>query len=592
MSWVTSVRLEQPRGHVKDVECELCKEVIGKVEDMVKDQKTEDEIKAALDKVCSYLPSSVSAKCVSFVNQYADLIVTLLIQELDPQLVCAQLGLCPASVLLEQPKGTDNDVECFLCKEVIQKMEQLVNDNRTEEAIKAALDEVCSLLPPSYRTKCDNFVNKYTDLIVTLLIQELLNPQMVCAELGLCSSSVLIEQPKGTDNNVECDLCKEVIQKVADMVKDQRTEDEIKAALDKVCSYLPSSISAKCESFVNQYTDLIVTLLMQELDPQMVCAELGLCPSQIKEEKPKELKDLDCDLCKDVVAKIDEIVKENKTEDEIRRALDKVCSYLPSTIASKCEAFVNQYTDYLIAFISQDMSPGLVCAAVEICPMDDVKCEGCLYSLHFVKNELMSNETKERMKVYLKHLCSLFLPQTLAGNCEAFIDEFGNSLLVLIAQEIDPSGMCHKAGMCPSNATIPQLVPDVAIPNLNHFQIDECSICTTVVDYMDKLLEEDDVDKEITQLVEKVCVVLPASYRDKCVSMLETYGPYILQMIGQVANSKQLCQDIDLCARQAGHVHLIGGAKCTFGPSYWCHSPAHAAACKAESYCQNKVWSN
>ncbi|GBN04213.1 hypothetical protein AVEN_107608-1, partial [Araneus ventricosus] len=92
----------------------------------------QDEIKAALDKVCSYLPSSLSAKCESFVNQYADLIVTLLIQELDPQLVCAQLGLCPASVLLEQPKGTDNDVECFLCKEVIQKMEQLVNDNRTE----------------------------------------------------------------------------------------------------------------------------------------------------------------------------------------------------------------------------------------------------------------------------------------------------------------------------------------------------------------------------------------------------------------------------------------------------------------------------
>lgn len=59
---------------------------------------------------------------------------------------------------------------------------------------------------------------------------------------------------------------------------------------------------------------------------------------------------------------------------------------------------------------------------------------------------------------------------------------------------------------------------------------------------MDKLLEEDDVDKEITQLVEKVCKILPASYVDSCESILETYGPYILQMIGQVTDSKEVCQ--------------------------------------------------
>lgn len=67
-------------------------------------------------------------------------------------------------------------------------------------------------------------------------------------------------------------------------------------------------------------------------------------------------------------------------------------------------------------------------------------------------------------------------------------------------------------------------------------------MCTTVVDYVDKLLEEDDVDKELTKLVEKVCSVLPASYVQKCSSMLETYGPYILQMIGQLSDSKEVCQ--------------------------------------------------
>ncbi len=36
---------------------------------------------------------------------------------------------------------------------------------------------------------------------------------------------------------------------------------------------------------------------------------------------------------------------------------------------------------------------------------------------------------------------------------------------------------------------------------------------------------------------------------------------------------------IDMCYT-AGHVHLLGGHKCTFGPSYWCHTIAHAEACK------------
>lgn len=82
----------------------------------------------------------------------------------------------------------------------------------------------------------------------------------------------------------------------------------------------------------------------------------------------------------------------------------------------------------------------------------------------------------------------------------------------------------------------------ISLGILHPFSTDECSICTTVVDYVDKLLEEDDVDKEITGLVEKVCTVLPASYMQKCSTMLETYGPYILQMIGQAADSKQVCQ--------------------------------------------------
>lgn len=44
-------------------------------------------------------------------------------------------------------------------------------------------------------------------------------------------------------------------------------------------------------------------------------------------------------------------------------------------------------------------------------------------------------------------MCDL-LPETFAKNCDAFVDEYGSALLVLVAQEIDPSILCYELKMC------------------------------------------------------------------------------------------------------------------------------------------------
>ncbi|GFW97437.1 hypothetical protein TNCV_4991141 [Trichonephila clavipes] len=587
--------LVSPR--VKDLECDVCKDVVTSFRTKLQDPASKEMIMTFLEEGCMRLPDSIASECKKFVDDNIDYLMKMIVEEMDPQKVCSILKICPAQVRFEKTQGVVNDVECELCKEVISKVEELVKDQKTEDEIKAALDKVCSYLPSSISDKCVSFVNQYTNLVVTLLMEEL-DPDMVCQALKLCPEKVKIEKPK----DVECDLCKEVVGKVEDMIKDKKTEDEIKNALDKVCSYLPSSMSAKCVNFVNQYTDLLVTLIIQELDPSDICAKLNLCVSVVEVEKPKDIKDLECDLCKELVTKLEDMIKDKSTEEEIKTALDKVCSYLPSSMSNKCQNFVNQYTDLLVEILSQEINPDLVCAALKVCPTTpqlsqwkskavDLECQGCQYALHFLQEQLMNNQTQEEVKNVLKKMCEV-LPNTYANNCDAFVNEYGSSLLVLIAQEIDPSVLCFELKLCKNQFTIPQLINEVAIPQLNHFHMDECSVCTTVVDYMDKLLEMDDFDTEITKLVEKVCNVLPASYQSRCSTLLETYGPYILQMIGQVTDSKALCQEIDLCPTSPGHVHLIGGSKCTFGPSYWCHSTAHAAACKAEEYCQTKVWLN
>ena len=71
-------------------------------------------------------------------------------------------------------------------------------------------------------------------------------------------------------------------------------------------------------------------------------------------------------------------------------------------------------------------------------------------------------------------------------------------------------------------------------------------------------------------------------------TLIEAFGPYFLQMIGRLANPRQVCKSLDLCYTP-GHTQLLGGHKCTYGPTYWCHTIAHASACKATDYCK-RVW--
>ena len=52
-----------------------------------------------------------------------------------------------------------------------------------------------------------------------------------------------------------------------------------------------------------------------------------------------------------------------------------------------------------------------------------------------------------------------------------------------------------------------------------------------------------------------------------------------MQMIGRLSDPRKVCKSVDIC-QIPGQVHLLGGHKCTFGPTYWCHTTASASACR------------
>lgn len=54
--------------------------------------------------------------------------------------------------------------------------------------------------------------------------------------------------------------------------------------MKNICKKLPSSISNECDNLINTYGDAIFFLLSQELDPNILCAQLQLCTESAEEE--------------------------------------------------------------------------------------------------------------------------------------------------------------------------------------------------------------------------------------------------------------------------------------------------------------------
>ena len=67
-----------------------------------------------------------------------------------------------------------------------------------------------------------------------------------------------------------CEICEFAITKLDEMLEDKTNEQEIKDALDSLCSYLPNSVASECKTFVDTYTDMIIEMLTNDVTPKEV----------------------------------------------------------------------------------------------------------------------------------------------------------------------------------------------------------------------------------------------------------------------------------------------------------------------------------
>merc|ERR1711936_693232 len=417
-----------------------------------------------------YVPASVvqanSPSCVM-----CEYVINSLVNNIDSDKMCSMLHLCGSEQNLLQSNteiSLKSDSSCEMCEFVMSEVFSVLKDPSDQEMVKNVLESICYRLPNSIERGCEDFVDKYTSVVIDFLVSGL-SPDEVCSALQLCFTSVArLDTPAPVKADTSCVLCEYVITTVDSMLEDKANQDQIKAALETVCSILPSSVEKQCDEFVDQYTALIIDMLTKDVSPEMICANLGLCKqvSNVvlhevemirKESRPY------CMLCEMVVTDLDNMLQDKKNEAEIEQALSVVCSSLSAPVHKQCEKLVVKYTEKIIDMFVKDYSPKMICTELSMCvnneintnsieeiPLPEVRvkenvgCAMCEFAMTIINQHLTDNATIDQVERMVQFMCS-YLPGTIADKCEEFVDEYGQKVIdAIVHKELKPTEVCSQ----------------------------------------------------------------------------------------------------------------------------------------------------
>lgn len=283
-----------------------------------------------------------------------------------------------------------NDLQCTLCKLLVQAAESFIGQNKTEQQIMDGLHKVCDALPSFWKDQCKGLVDEYTPQIIEF-IKAKYPADKICQQIKLCKSAVPEEAlvPKVEVTNDYCDLCIQVATWVEDYIENNTTSEKIIEALTKVCNYT-GQYESMCKAMLPVVWAQLVKKLHDQEPPATICKQLHLCANktQIAAPKPKATNAQLCNGCKYLVAVADNFVTKNTTEQHIVQFVESACQYFPAAYRATCEAVVEQYGPQVVEQLVQKvLDPTKVCTAVHACAAQAPKAEE-IVAMHGFKIKL------------------------------------------------------------------------------------------------------------------------------------------------------------------------------------------------------------
>jgi len=261
-----------------------------------------------------------------------------------------------------------------------------------------------------------------------------------------------------------CAICQQIVTFMENWIENNASVVTVEQYLEIVCTLAPSQWQAPCDAIVDYGVQEAIQWIQENENASSLCAQIGLCDApKIKlmgAAKISKPTDVQCDICIQVIALIENWVESNYTEEEIADFLDQACSLIPG-FSQVCEQIVDYGLQYIIQFIQENENSSQICQQIGLCssrrvamdvmvhhPKRQDPCSLCVQFFTIIKAFIGNNPnaTIADLEQFAQTICALF-PQ-YSTICQAF----ANSEITTIVDELEgangPQNVCSTLGLC------------------------------------------------------------------------------------------------------------------------------------------------
>lgn len=570
----------------KDEVCDFCVVIAKHWRDTLISNTTEEQFVEILEGLCMRT-HSFSTECQALVETYALPAYDFLVKNFDPKEACEIVGICSQTVHNKKPVWTTLHVGDTPADDLLQEKPASQDPGHLKPSLHFVGNDEANAL------RYQNEIREQHMPVPSIKVT-------VAGESGMIRGS-----------NEACTMCEFTLHFIQIQLQDKKTKEAIEHAVKNVCSHLPKDLSEQCDDYVDAYGDQVIALLQQEIDPSVLCPELGLCPSANSQSSVSSREVVTCVACEFIMKKVKDILGNERNEKAIEDALFKVCSVLPNALSTQCRTFVDNNAIEVMQLLAAGVDPEEVCRMLGFChnnmgrlppltesdqlPMERLfipipravapstiettgqskSCIICEFIMNTLEKLVLDNSThiEDEVQKGMDIVC-LHLPSTLQEDCLGFVDQYSRAIIELLINEASPQTVCKAVKLCkaPAIHTMAVLAEEPVSDERS------CLICKATASITTTDVENVAQNREST--LDNLCGSLAGGERALC-------GRLRTHVFNPSLDRTRQCASMGYCDKP---LNLIGSEKCTYGPSYWCQSTLHAHSCGAVQHCQDRVW--
>lgn len=558
--------------------CQICKDMVTQARDQLRSNETMEELKEVFEGSCALIPIKIVKKeCTKLADDFVPELVEALSSEMNPDQVCSVAGLCNNARIDEllqfyyqsaldgtlAEEKSDESKESKEVDAIAPQQQHLLtcsNCNHlgsliTEKFNKANRDEILENIlhlcgeMSSFSDACSNIVLTYFNDIYNHM-KEHLNAAGICHMSGSCAANYHKHSEDPTEpedavalastlgDDIPCKLCEQLVQHLRDVLIANTTESEFKDVLHGLCNQT-KGFREECNSLVDQYYDVIYNALVNNLDANGACFMIGVCPKGNAEAFKGEIRPL--------LPSVQPAV--------IKVTLRKLGANEPKFTQEEIHSMTLPIDTLMGA-----ANPGLLVDNGELCTF-------CEYVLHYIQVELSTSTTEDKIKDVVNNICSR-LGRTLRGECHNFLDMYGDAVIALLVQGLNPREVCPKMRMCPANHEnfddVEIFAPKISKPPVNEMpHVDEsdkptCPLCLFAVEQAQEKIKDNKSKANIKNVLDNLCAHLPSKLKSECVDFVETYMNELIDMLITDFKPQEICVAIKLCQNSSDELNELG----------------------------------